>query len=458
LGNTFLDRNKHDDMKKLITSAGLAVLGAASLNAQQIYAPAPGLTTTELSKPWSVSAAIRGFYDDNYAMTPSHGLIDPSTGAHISPRSSIGWEADPSAALNWTMEQTYIGLSYLYTLKYYEDREQNKYDQSHQANLKLSHAFTDRYKLDLADSFVVTKEPDLIAPSNSPNFALGGQNAYQLRTRQDMLRNYGSATFNAGLTDQLGLLLGYSNTLYDFSDIGPGSLSALLNRMEQLATINLRWQVLPSTVALVGYQFGASDYTGDDHTLITSPSGIGDLMSNERNTYSHYIYLGVDHTFNPQLETSVRVGAQVIDYYNLKPGQTDVSPYADANITYRMTPDSAIQLGVRHSQIATDAAALSQENTTVYGSVSYKLLPQLTTAALAQYQYNTFQDGTTQLGQPDSFQNKAENFWLVGVNLTYEINRFLGVEAGYNYDRLDSDLSFRSFSRNRVYVGLRATY
>ena len=44
------------------------------------------------------------------------------------------------------------------------------------------------------------------------------------------------------------------------------------------------------------------------------------------------------------------------------------------------------------------------------------------------------------------------------MNLTYEINRFLAAEAGYNYDRLDSDLSFRSFTRNRVYVGLRASY
>ena len=261
------------------------------------------------------------------------------------------------------------------------------------------------------------------------------------------------------MTDQLSLVLGYSNTLYDFSDTGPGSLSALLDRMEHLATINLRWQVLPSTVALVGYQFGMADYTGDDHTLIASSVPGVDLLSKERNTYSHYIYVGIDHSFNPQLETSVRIGAQVIDYYNLKVDtHTDVSPYADANITYRMTPDSAIQLGVRHSQIATDAAALSQENTTVYGSISYKLLPQLTAAALGQFQYNTFQDGTTMLGSADSFKDQTENFWLAGVNLTYEINRFLGVEAGYDYDHLDSDLAFRSFTRNRVYVGLRATY
>jgi hypothetical protein len=46
----------------------------------------------------------------------------------------------------------------------------------------------------------------------------------------------------------------------------------------------------------------------------------------------------------------------------------------------------------------------------------------------------------------------------VGLNLAYRINQFLSAEAGYNYDKVDSDLVGRSYSRNRVYVGVRATY
>jgi len=355
------------------------------------------------------------------------------------------------------MEQTYIGLGYVYSLKYFEDRPEHKYDQSHQANVKLSHAFTDRYKLDLADSFVLTREPDLLAPINAPNATV--------RTRQDVIRNYGTASFSAGLTDQLSAVLGYSNTLYDFRDNGVGSLSALLDRMEHLGTVNLRWQATPSTVALVGYQFGVTDFTGDSNTLIPNPNfakhgGSPTLFSDERNNYSHYAYVGFDHSFNPQLDTSVRVGAQFTEYNNL-PGKNEdnISPYADANLTYRMTPDSSVQVGVRHARTATDAAALDQENTTAYGSVNYKLLPALTASLLGQYQYNTFEKGQpSQVGSSISFKDKAENFWLVGLNFTYEINRFLAAEAGYNYDRLDSDLAFRTFTRNRVYIGLRASY
>lgn len=445
-------------MKKLITSAGLVVVGAATLNAQQMYAPAPGLTSSQLSKPWSVSAAVRGFYDDNYALISKNSIPD-GKGGFLKPQDSFGYEISPSAGLRWQMEQTYIGLSYTYGLKYYEDRQPYKLDQSHQADLKITHAFTDRYKLDLADNFVATHEPDLIAPANAANVTV--------RTRQSVIRNYGAANLSAGLTDQMSVVLGYANTLYDYSDnaTGAGNLSALLDRMEHLASINLRWQVQPSTVALIGYQYGLTDFTqegtglnGKNDTGIFDQKAGRTLLSDERNSNSHYVYLGIDHNFNPQLDTSLRLGAQFTEYDNL-PGRTDstVSPYADGNITYHMTPESWFQLGIRHSRIATDGAALDEENTTAYGSVNYRVLPPLTASLLGQYQYNTFEQGASQFGGA-TFKDKVENFWLVGLNVAYEINRFLAAEVGYNYDRLDSDLGFRSFTRNRVYVGIRASY
>lgn len=54
-------------MKKMIASAGWVALGTAALHAAYV----PGLTSMETSKSWSVSASLRGFYDDNYAALPS---------------------------------------------------------------------------------------------------------------------------------------------------------------------------------------------------------------------------------------------------------------------------------------------------------------------------------------------------------------------------------------------------
>jgi hypothetical protein len=49
-------------------------------------------------------------------------------------------------------------------------------------------------------------------------------------------------------------------------------------------------------------------------------------------------------------------------------------------------------------------------------------------------------------------------FYLLGLNLEYRFNSNFSADVGYNYDRLESDLGGRSFDRNRVYLGITATY
>src|SRR5580765_4276859 len=105
-------------MKKLIASAGLVAVGATSLQA----AYAPGLSPLETAKPWSISATVRGFYDDNYPTAPA---------SFTGKTSSFGFEFSPSAAINIPMDQTYFGASYIYTMKYYESRPNDNFDQSH---------------------------------------------------------------------------------------------------------------------------------------------------------------------------------------------------------------------------------------------------------------------------------------------------------------------------------------
>jgi hypothetical protein len=429
-------------MKKMITSAGLVVLGAAGVQAQ--YAPAPDLGRLQTTKPWSVSASLRGFYDDNYVTRPSRS----ATG--LEKRDSYGIELSPSVGFNWTLPQTYIGLSYLYNLRWYEDRRAHEADHAHQATVKVSHAFTERYKLDVSDSFVSAQEPEVIDPGTSR----------RLRTDGDNIRNTASATFTAGLTENLSTVLGYSNTFYDYDQEGVGSLSALLDRMEHLGMVNLRWQAQPSTVGILGYQYGITEYDEDNvlgSVFVLTPAGLAlrNVGSDSRDSRSHYVYVGVDQSFSPELNGSVRVGAQFTEYENVD--EDTISPYADGNLTYTYNPGSYVQLGVRHTRQATDIAffdlttpTLDQEATTIYGSVNHKISSKLTGSLLAQFQHATFESGAV--------DGDTENFFLAGVNVAYAINEFLSAETGYNFDRLDSDVADRSFTRNRIYIGIRATY
>ena len=420
-------------MKKIIASASLAALGAASVHA----ANAPGLTPVETSKPWSVSATLRGFYDDNYATRPGDVARD-----------SFGFEFSPSVSLNLPLDQTYIGLSYTYGLRYYEARTDNTADHSHQFTGKLNHAFTELHKLDLSESFVLAQEPQLIEPP--------GATTSPLRTDGDNIRNTASATFTAELTRLVSVVFGYSNHLYDYDKTGAGSYSALLDRLEHLGTLNLRWQAIPSTVFILGYQYGIVDYTSKDSLALFGPY----VNPNVRNNNSHYVYVGADRYFTHKFNTSIRLGGQFTEYDNAPTGSPNdtASPYADANATWTYNPGSYVQLGIRHARNQTDIAffggganpTLDQESTTVYGQLTHKITPKLKASLLGQFQDSSFKGGFA--------DDKTDNYFTGGVNLSYQINPFLSAETGYAYDRLDSDLVGRSFTRNRIYIGLRATY
>jgi hypothetical protein len=415
-------------MKTILTSAGLLALGAVGLQA----AYAPGLTRLETTKPWSISASLRGFYDDNYATAPRHLRQD-----------SFGFEVRPEASLNLLpTEQTYLGASYTYSLRYFEDRPRNSADHTHIFNGKLDHAFSERYRIELSDTFVYAQEPGLIHPDII---------AVPIRTEGDVIRNTANADFHAQLTTLLGTRIGYRNTIFDYDH---PVRTAVLDRMEHRISADARYQVLPQTVAVLGYAYGIVDYTGNG--ILGPRPGGGFFRSSDRDNTSHFIYVGADQSFGPNLRGSARIGAQYTEWDKLDEDRW--SPYADANMTYTYLPGSYVQVGVRHERHATDilgntgaGLTLDQEATSVYGSLTHQITAKLSGSLLGQYQHSEFES------RNPAIDGSSEDFFLAGVNLAYRINPNFLAEAGYNYDRLSSDFP-RSFTRNRVYIGIRATY
>src|SRR5258708_2342632 len=94
-------------MKKIVASVGLFAVGASGMDA----ASAASLTA-EPSKPWSVQATLRGFYDDNVSTVPNGS----------SKVRSFGFEVSPAFYLNWPLEQTSLSLGYLYSFRYYDKK------------------------------------------------------------------------------------------------------------------------------------------------------------------------------------------------------------------------------------------------------------------------------------------------------------------------------------------------
>ena len=219
-------------MKKIAAFASFAALGALSLpsaQAQTSYSLAPQLTQQELSKPWSISASLRGFYDDNY--NTAHKALNP--------QHSFGAEVSPAFSLNMPMEQTYIGLNARYVGRYYENRPGHSWENEFQFGVTLNHQISERHKLEFSDNFVYSQQPDVIS---APNTAF----ATALRSNQNSKRNSANIGFTFGITPTVSLVLGYGNNWYSYEQKGQGSLSALLDRMEHNVPLSVHCSDSPS--------------------------------------------------------------------------------------------------------------------------------------------------------------------------------------------------------------------
>jgi hypothetical protein len=417
-------------MKKIIASAGLVAVSAAGLQAA-----APGLSPMEAAKPWSISATLRGFYDDNY--TAAHKSFEDD---------SFGIEVRPAVALNFPFEQSFVGVGYVYSLRWFEGRPEEETDQSHEFTLRADHRFSERFSVDFDDSFVYSDEPGILDDQ--------GAVTTFLRTDAEAFRNRAAISFDAQLTELIGLGLGYQNNWYDFDQEGPGSRSALMDRFEHDFNIEGRWHARENLFASLGYGLGIVSYTDDE---VISFNSTDTFVSDDRDSISHRVYVGAEQAVSSQFKVSAKVGGEYTDFTEL--GEDDLTPWAEVAGTYNYLPGSYLQFGFRHDRNATDRATpvfagedivTDQESSSLFGSVTHRITPRLDGSIVGRVQRSEFKNG--------AFDGELDYFVMLGLNLEYRFTPNWSTEVGYNYDRLDSDLRLRSFTRNRVYAGVRATY
>jgi len=424
-----------------MTTAGLAALGVSGL------VPSSAQDLTMSQKPWAVGAALRGFYDDNYYTYPGTAAL---------PRlHTWGFDVSPSVAYNLNRGQTVFGASYLYDFRWYADRPGKKYDQSHQVNLKASHAFNTRFSLDVKDSFVVAQEPSIIDPTINVTVPA--------RSEGNNIRNQAGVQFTAAVMEHFNIVLGYSNTFYDYEQdqvdvtlaginpAGIGSRSAVLDRMEHQINVDGNYQILPKTTLSLGYTYLLTDYTSND---LIAPGVTG----SERDNQSHAITVGAKQQINPQFVVAGKVGVQITEFDSNKWGD-ETNPYAEASGTWGYAPGSSLQVGLRHMRVPTDVILLTggqlnsdAEATSVFISVTHQISSKILINAMGQYQHAAFN------GSGNGGTDQVDDLFYGGVTLTYQFTKNIAADAGYTYDRLDSDLRLRSFYRNRFFFGTRLNY
>jgi hypothetical protein len=423
-----------------------------------------------------------------------------------------------------------MGIRYTYGLYYYQDRNDldlNPFDQTHQVDLWLDHAFNENWHAKVSDTFAVGQEPELIGPTpttgNPINYRINGNN----------ISNRGSIALNTDWTRLFSTALTYDNSFYHYQNKGattgplgltipatvgppptpgyygvstpplmlsrlgfPGwqvlngtsggsgpSYAGLLDRIEQSVALDLKWHIQPETTLFVGYQLSWVNYTGNEPIAVVNyANGPGPILlvppssyfvpnsgtaqsfvynSSDRDSVTHYAYVGIEHEFTASLNGSLRGGVSDTDNYAdpLNPS-TSLAPYADLSLTYTYMPGSYVQLGFTQdinatSQVTPDNSGnITQyaQSSVVYLDVNHRFTPKLSGTMIGRMQHSTYQGGAA--------SSQDETDYSLGVNLSYEINRHFSVEAGYNFDNAvtGSGVTDVSYTRNRVYLGLSANY
>jgi hypothetical protein len=122
-------------------------------------------------------------------------------------------------------------------------------------------------------------------------------------------------------------------------------------------------------------------------------------------------------------------------------------------------PESSLTLGFQEGRAPSDLIGTlttakdvvrDQETSVVYGNVHQRIMPKLFGNL-----NGTFQNGILKGG---SYNNKVERFYEFGANLEYVFNPHISAMAGYDFDRLDSEIAGRTYSRNKFYIGATASY
>jgi uncharacterized protein (PEP-CTERM system associated) len=225
-----------------------------------------------------------------------------------------------------------------------------------------------------------------------------------------------------------------------------------------------RWSLANNSVAILGYQFENGSYTADQVIGTAVINGVvQNVMSDSRDYNAHRVYVGLEHTFRPDLSGSIRGGASFYDYYNSPDDESSVSPYLQASLRYLYAQDSFVQAGLSYDRSATDAYARVETGDSIttdadalqiYASVSHKITPDLTGTLTGTFQNNTYNGGR--------LDGDNEQYYILGAALSYQFTPNIAGTLSYNYDHVESDLvvglADRSYSRNRVFLGAVFSY
>ena len=365
--------------------------------------------------PFRLTISVRGGYDDNVSNSNFGGKQGSGyTSGNVSatyefgsPRTRLDLEAGVGGTYYWDTIQT---------------PGTNNYDLNDYLSLSVVHKATPRLTLNATTYLSYQTEPDF-AIAQGVNSRVG---------------NYFFTSDKFGATylwsPRFSTATSYGLTALKYDDSLIGEFE---DRFDNTFGNEFRFLMWRTTTAVAEYRLQIVSYIHDS----------------SRDSLSHYFLGGLDHTFNPRLNGSLRGGVQFVDY---EQASSQSSPYFDAALNYVLGKQTSLGWTARYS-IEQGDVALNQGRKTFRTGLTgnYNFTPRIRGTLGLYYAHDDYQDFNS-FGAP--VPGFVEDSFDMSLSLHYAVTRYFGVETGYNYTDVSSDSPFREYSRNRYWAGLSVSF
>lgn len=214
------------------------------------------------------------------------------------------------------------------------------------------------------------------------------------------------------------------------------SVGVFANHVENIFGNEFRFLAVPTTSLIGEYRFGIVTY---EHSL--------------RDSTTHFVLAGLDHTFNPRLSATVRGGAEFRSY---EADGDRTGPYFEGNVSYALGKRTSISWTNRYGIEEPDVPD-AQSRTTFRTGLQAKLdlTSRISSSLTAYYEHSAYHGSVSSSVPSMPFVEDSVNLSLA---LRYAITRYFGIEARYNHTEVTSDMTLRDYSRNRFVGGLNVTF
>jgi hypothetical protein len=389
-----------------------------------VYAPVP---EQEQGKNLTVSVRAGISHDSNLFGAPNNEV------------SSTIYTLAPRVVYTGSLtDQTFLSSSYGVTVDRFENRPGDKTLDSHDAMLRIAHAFQKTTTLDVTDLFSVARNPESLISTAAlvPPTVLNPDQSYT--------RNQIDGRFETPLAPKVTLELKARSVLYDYRNdaIGHG-----LDRIENLYGIGGDYAILPEAKGVAEYRHQDVFYRKEGREL--------------KNKNSDYLMAGADYFVAKKMSLSGRVGAE---WRRRASDRDTTAPYVELSGKYNYTENSFVVGGYAYTLDETSDVTRFNDTQVhrFFANIQHHVTALIVASGSFTYEPAELQGRRSAPvlgaapGTTAPQKDIPEDTLRLGGALNYLANKNWVISASYDYDRIWSGINAREMKRNRF--GLHGTY